>query len=178
MGITNPLFPHENCPQGDCSMLSENPAPGVNDPDGASLNLLTDFTRFVGPPPRKPAPSGGAATFKSIGCAVCHLQTLVTGPNPEPALDRVAYHPFSDFLLHDMGTLGDGVDQGDAKATEMRTQPLWGVSQQARLLHDGRARNVADAILAHEGQGKAAKDRFAALSESDRSALLAFLGSL
>jgi CxxC motif-containing protein (DUF1111 family) len=178
MGITNPLFPHENCPQGDCGQLSENPSSGVNDPDGVALNVVTDFTRFLGPPPRKSAASNGAATFKSIGCAVCHVQTLVTGPNPEPALDRVAYHPFSDFLLHDMGTLGDGLDQGDAKATEMRTQPLWGVSQQTRLLHDGRARNVTEAILAHEGQGKPAKDRFSALSEPDRSALLAFISSL
>jgi len=178
MGVTNPIFPNENCPQGNCAMLSENPSPGVNDPDGAALHLVNDFTRFLGPPPRKAGSSSGASTFKSIGCGACHVQTLVTGTNPEPALDRVAYHPFSDFLLHDMGALGDGVDQGDAKGTEMRTQPLWGVSAQTRLLHDGRARNVSEAILAHDGQGKAARDKFAALSDGEKSALLDFIASL
>jgi CxxC motif-containing protein (DUF1111 family) len=179
MGVTNPLFPQENCPQGNCGMLSENPNASVNDPDGAALELVTHFVRFLGPPPRKSnGSSDGAATFKSIGCAVCHVQTLVTGTLPEPALDKVAYHPYSDFLLHDMGMLGDGVDQGDAKGTEMRTQPLWGVGLQTRLLHDGRARNVTEAVLAHDGQAKAARDRFQALSESERAALLAFVDSL
>ena len=106
------------------------------------------------------------------------MQTLVTATNASAAFDRVAYHPLSDFLLHDMGSLGDGIDQGDAKGAEMRTQPLWGVAQQTRLLHDGRARTVADAILAHDGQGKRARDRFAALSDSERRALLAFLDTL
>ena len=118
------------------------------------------------------------STFAAIGCSFCHVQTLVTAANASAAFDRVAYHPFSDFLLHDMGSLGDGIDQGDAKGAEMRTQPLWGVAQQTRLLHDGRARTVADAILAHDGQGKRARDRFAALSDSERRALLAFLDTL
>jgi len=179
MGITNPLFPQENCPQGNCALLADNPSPGVNDPDGTALNLVTDFTRFLGPPPRKTAgPADGAATFKSIGCGACHLATLVTGTVPEPALDQVAYHPYSDFLLHDMGTLADGIDQGDAKGNEMRTQPLWGVAQQTRLLHDGRARNVSEAILMHDGQGKAARDRFSALSDPEKTALLAFIATL
>jgi CxxC motif-containing protein (DUF1111 family) len=109
---------------------------------------------------------------------VCHLQTLVTGPSHSAALDRVAYHPYSDFLLHDMGMLGDGIDQGDAKGPEMRTAPLWGVSIQQRLLHDGRALTLAEAILAHDGQGKAARDRFAALPGSQRADLLLFLQAL
>jgi len=116
--------------------------------------------------------------FADIGCAACHLQTLVTGPSASFAVDRVAYHPFSDFLLHDMGRLGDGIDQGDAKGGEMRTGPLWGLPFQNRLLHDGRATTLAEAILAHDGQGKTARDRFAALQDSDRADLLLFLESL
>jgi CxxC motif-containing protein (DUF1111 family) len=178
MGITTPIFADENCPQGNCAALAQNPSPGVNDPDGTALTQADDFVRFLGPPPRRPSPESGAATFAAIGCSFCHIQTLVTAPGATAAFDRVAYHPFSDFLLHDMGALGDGIDQGDAKATEMRTQPLWGVSKQTRLLHDGRARTLTDAILAHDGQGKPARDRFAALSDPERSALLAFLDSL
>ena len=177
VGITTPLFPDENCPQGNCALLAQNPSPGVNDPDGSALGQVNDFVRFLGPPPRGPSGSG-SATFAAIGCSFCHVQTLVTATNASAAFDRVAYHPFSDFLLHDMGPLGDGIDQGDAKGAEMRTQPLWGVAQQTRLLHDGRARTVAAAILAHDGQGKPARDRFAALSDSERRALLAFLDTL
>lgn len=179
MGITTPIFPNENCPGGDCASLASNPAPGVNDPEGAALARAANFMTFLGPPPRgQNAPSGGAEVFARIGCSVCHQQTLVTGPNASAALDRVAYHPFSDFLLHEMGTLGDGIDQGDARGTEMRTAPLWGLSFQRTLLHDGRAKSVESAILAHDGQGKAARDRFAALPDSQRSGLLLFLQSL
>jgi CxxC motif-containing protein (DUF1111 family) len=77
-----------------------------------------------------------------------------------------------------MGALGDGIDQGDAKGAEMRTAPLWGLPFQKRLLHDGRAFTVADAILAHDGQGKAAKERFSALQSGERNDLLQFLQSL
>jgi CxxC motif-containing protein (DUF1111 family) len=178
MGITTAFFPDENCPQGDCAALAENPRPDMNDPDGRSLSEAHDFVQFLGPPPRTGSSERGASLFRSVGCAVCHVQTLVTGPHPLAALDRVAYHPFSDFLLHDMGSLGDGIDQGDAKGAEMRTQPLWGVSRQTRLLHDGRVATLGAAILAHDGQGKGARDRFAALTQADQNALLAFLGTL
>lgn len=71
----------------------------------------------------------------------------------------MAFHPYSDFLLHDMGALGDGISQGDANGREMRTAPLWGVSQRALLLHDGRATTLEDAIRAHDGQARGARDR-------------------
>src|SRR5438876_2888325 len=96
MGITNPLFPEENCPQGNCASLAQNPAPAVNDPDGSALGQVNDFVRFLGPPPRGPS-SSGSATFAAIGCSFCHVQTLVAAPNASAAFDRVAYHPFSDF---------------------------------------------------------------------------------
>jgi CxxC motif-containing protein (DUF1111 family) len=77
-----------------------------------------------------------------------------------------------------MGSLGDGIDQGDARESEMRTQPLWGLSVQTRLLHDGRVETVSDAIAQHDGQGAAARDRFLGLGEADRAAVLAFLAAL
>lgn len=181
MGITNPQFPDEVCPQGDCAALAFNPDPAMNDPDGQDVALFSDFMRFLGPPPAPQLDGGtarGSELFESVGCAVCHVPTLVTGPNVIPALDEVAYHPYSDFLLHDMGTLGDGIDQGDARGSEMRTQPLWGLSVQSELLHDGRATTVSAAIAAHDGQGAMARNQFAALDEADREALLAFLATL
>jgi hypothetical protein len=181
VGITSPHFPNEVCPQGDCSALAFNPDPGLNDPDGQKVASFTDFMRFLGPPP---APqlvdevAQGSQVFEALGCAVCHVPTLVTGPNAVVAFDQVAYHPYSDFLLHDMGTLGDGIDQGDANGNEMRTQPLWGLSFQGRMLHDGRATTLTDAITAHEGQGAAARDSFHALDAADQASLLAFLTAL
>ncbi len=181
MGITSPQFPDEVCPQGDCSTLAFDPLPTLNDPEGKDIARFTAYMRFVGPPPA-PVLSGqvkrGSEVFAAVGCAVCHVPTLITGPNPSAALDRVAYHPYSDFLLHDMGALGDGIDQGDARGTEMRTQPLWGLSFQGRMMHDGRAVTVTGAIQAHDGQGAPARDRFAALGQDDRDALLAFLAAL
>jgi CxxC motif-containing protein (DUF1111 family) len=181
MGITSPQFPDEICPQGDCSVLQYNPFPTLNDPDGVDVARVTAFMRFLGPPPA-PVLSGqvqrGSEVFAAFGCAVCHVPTLITGPNPSTALDRVAYHPYSDFLLHDMGSLGDGIDQGDARGREMRTQPLWGLSFQSRMLHDGRASTIPAAIAAHDGQGAGARDLFSALGADDRAALLAFLAAL
>ena len=181
MGITSPQFPDEVCPQGDCSTLAYNPLPTLNDPEGKDIARFTAYMQFVGPPPA-PVLTGqvkrGSDLFAAIGCAVCHVPTLITGPNSSVALDRVAYHPYSDFLLHDMGGLGDGIDQGDARGPEMRTQPLWGLSFQGRMLHDGRAVTVTGAIEAHDGQGAGARDRFAALGQDDRAALLVFLAAL
>jgi CxxC motif-containing protein (DUF1111 family) len=180
LGITNPLFPTENCPQGNCDALTgKNPMQSMNDPNGNFVHAIDDFVQVLAPPPgARLGTSPGEAVFASIGCAVCHVPTLVTGSSPDPSIDRVAFHPFSDFLLHDMGSLGDGIDELDAHAREMRTAPLWGLSQQSRLLHDARVNKLDRAILAHEGQGKSARDRFAALGDSDRAALLAFLSTL
>jgi CxxC motif-containing protein (DUF1111 family) len=180
MGITNPLFPDENCPNGDCGALACNPRPDLND-DGTDMQKFADFMRLLGAPPPGPttgAVKAGQKLFANAGCASCHVASLQTGPNAVKALDRVTFSPYSDFLLHDMGPLGDGIAQGNATMTEIRTAPLWGVRAQPALLHDGRAATIQDAILGHDGQGKAARDKFAALSASDKAALVAFVGSL
>ena len=180
MGITNPLFPNENCPQGDCAALSCNPHPEMND-DGEGVRKLADYMTMLGPPPRGPisgAVTSGESTFVQIGCASCHKATLKTGPSAIKALNKVTFHPYSDFLLHDMGSLGDGISQNEATGKLMRTAPLWGLRKQATLLHDGRATTIEQAILAHDGQGKKARDRFAALKSLQKSQILAFLNSL
>jgi CxxC motif-containing protein (DUF1111 family) len=181
MGITSPMFPKENCPQGDCATLAFNPRPDLNDSDGADVQAFADFMTFLAPPARGAVTLRslvGEGVFAAIGCATCHVPTLVTGPNAVKALDRVAYHPFSDFLLHDMGSLGDGIVQGAANGRQMRTAPLWGLRYATSLLHDGRAATPLEAILAHDGQGRRARNRFAALDARTRAALLAFLATL
>jgi CxxC motif-containing protein (DUF1111 family) len=181
MGITSPLFPNENCPQGRCDTLAFNPVPGLNDADGADVVAFANFMALLGAPPRGPQTEKtriGERVFASVGCAVCHTPTLSTGPNAVAALDRVEYHPFSDFLLHDMGILGDGIAQGAAGEREMRTAPLWGLRAATTLLHDGRATTVTEAILGHDGQACDARDKFKSLGRADREALLEFLGSL
>ena len=175
LGITSPDFPEENCPSGRCAELRFNPQPGLND-SGADVRLLTAYMRVLAPPPRGPITAdvtAGEAVFTRIGCDSCHVQSLQTASG-------VTYHPYSDFLLHDMGaTHADGVPQGDASASEFRTAPLWGLrANREWFTHTAGARTVTGAILAHDGQGRASRDRFNALDATDRARLLAFLGSL
>jgi CxxC motif-containing protein (DUF1111 family) len=180
MGITSPLFPNENCPGGDCSLLAYNPAPGLND-SGAGPISSANFMTMLEAPPRSKT-SGDTVTgekiFNSIGCVSCHVSTLKTGSSGIAALRQRPFHPYSDFLLHDMGSLGDGISQGVASGREMRTAPLWGLRVITRLLHDGRATTIEQAILAHDGQGRGSRDRFAALDAKSKAKLLAFLNSL
>jgi CxxC motif-containing protein (DUF1111 family) len=182
MGVTTPLFPVENCPQGNCALLSASGLPPVpNNADNGDLAGFTDFMTFLAPPPAGPMSSQarrGADVFVQVGCANCHLPTFRTGPSPSAAFNRVTFSPFSDFLLHDMGRLGDGIAQGGAGTREMRTAPLWGVRSLTTFLHDGRADSLTDAILAHDGQGRDARDRFASLGRDQRARLIAFLSSL
>ena len=181
MGITTPLFPDESCPQGDCTLLACDPVPGLDDEDLDDVEHFRDFMTLLAPAPR-PWPTLdsliGSFLFAQAGCAYCHVRTLVTGPSDVAALRFRLIQPFSDFLLHDMGMLGDGIVQGDAKGTEMRTAPLWGLRFLTTFLHDGRAHTIDEAILAHDGQGRAARDRFAALSSISKARLLAYLRTL
>jgi len=181
MGITNPQFPAESCPQGDCATLSYNPAPDLND-DGEAVAAFHDFMTLLAPPGRGAISAAmasiGSRVFERIGCASCHTPVLVTGPSPVAALSNKTFRPFSDFLLHDMGSLGDGIVQGGASGSQMRTAPLWGIRMRSKFLHDGRATTLPRAIAAHDGQGRYARDLFLTLSAGERSALLAFVKSL
>ena len=127
----------------------------------------------------------GERTFEEIGCASCHLPQLRTGPSDVPALANADIRPYTDLLLHDMGPgLADGRPDGLATGSEWRTAPLWGiglvetVNRHTRFLHDGRARNLAEAILWHGGEAAPATARFRALPKRKREQLLAFLRSL
>ena len=180
MGITNPDARSEVCPQGDCDALRFNPTPALND-DGRDTDAIADFMVLLAPPGRGAVTdevTRGEQLFQSIGCGTCHQRQLTTGAHPIRALDRVTFEPWSDFLLHDMGPLGDGLPQGAAGPSEMRTAPLWGLRNETRFLHDGSAATLEQAIERHGGQGRASRLGFDALADDARSALLAFLGSL
>ena len=181
MGITSPMFPNENCPQGNCTLPPVcDLGPKPND-DGSGVQAFADFMTFLAPPPRGPKTRqalAGEIVFYKIGCANCHLPLLETGHSSVAALNHVSFHPYSDFLLHDMGSLGDGIEQGQASGSEMRTAPLWGLRARKTFLHDGRANTVADAISAHDGQGAKARQKFNTLSAQEVMELLAFLNSL
>lgn len=171
----------ENCPQGDCGLLLWNPVASPNEGDTDDVAAFADFIRLLAPPPRGPVTKqvrAGAAVFQRIGCADCHLPTLRTGANDVAALARVTFHPFSDFLLHDMGALGDGIEQGTASGREMRTAPLWGLREQPAFLHDASAETIEEAILRHDGQARRARERYGDLKVRDRRDLLEFLNSL
>ena len=125
--------------------------------------------------------------FGKVGCAVCHVPTLSTAPagttinggkfTVPPALGNKTFHPFGDFLLHDVGT-GDGIEQEPAGAAEIRTPALWGLRLRRPLLHDGSAATPAEAIERHGGEAAGVVARFRELAAADRQRLLDFLGSL
>ena len=181
MGITTSTFPNENCPQGNCAVLTTCDLVQEPEDDGSGVQAFTDFMTFLAPPPRGAITRqalAGELVFLKIGCAGCHFPILQTGRSSVPAFDRVKFFPFSDFLLHDMGSLGDGIEQGQASGREMRTAPLWGLRTRTTFLHDGRATTISDAILAHDGQGARSKQRVSSLTPREMNDLLAFLNSL
>ena len=129
----------------------------------------------------------GKGLFQSTGCSDCHTMTQQTGEDIlNPELSNQTIHPFTDLLLHDMGSeLGDNFMEGAARSSEWRTTPLWGLgfsstvsSVRPIFLHDGRARTIEEAILWHGGEGKRSRDRFMKLKKTDRAALVRFLRSL
>jgi CxxC motif-containing protein (DUF1111 family) len=193
MGLTNRFLATENAPNGNQVLLAEcDTTPDPEDHAGAgglhAIDRQAHFQRLTAPPPQTPRSGmAGAPLFTSIGCASCHVATFVTGPSAVPALANQTIRPYSDFLLHDMGTvLGDGIVQGAASETELRTPPLWGLQSRAQvgLLHDGRAtggtaaQNVRDAILAHDGEALVSRVAFSALGAPQQDQLIAFLLSL
>ncbi|MFT5429868.1 MAG: CxxC motif-containing protein (DUF1111 family) [Myxococcota bacterium] len=149
---------------------------GVDDPELSQTDLfdLVSFAMLLAVPPFDPPTEQserGRKTFDSIGCASCHVPRLYGPRGPIPI--------YSDLLVHDMGPdLADGLEQGRASGREFRTQPLWGIAAVGPYLHDGRAGSLSEAILAHGGEGQGARDRFAALTESGATDVIAFLNSL
>jgi CxxC motif-containing protein (DUF1111 family) len=185
MGITNPEFLTEQPPLGDSGSVANCDLKPEPEDDGTDVELFTEFMTELAPvaPLAENAQAlAGDALFTRLGCDGCHVRTLTAGPSSIDAINGHPYHPFSDFLLHDMGSLGDNIgDNGAAGLTQMRTAPLWGLrlmDAKHQLLHDGRATSMADAILRHDGQGRAASVAFGALSSSDKSNLIAFLNTL
>ena len=142
------------------------------------IDHAADFMRLLAPPPRLPASTAGRAGerwFEQVGCAVCHLPILMTGPSPIHALDRKPVYLYSDLLLHDMGSLGDGIAQSDAGVREFRTAPLWGLRASGPYLHDGRAATVDEAIRAHVGEALTSRQHYERLTPTQQNQLLEFL---
>jgi CxxC motif-containing protein (DUF1111 family) len=189
MGITSPLQPDEPTYNG---VEVEDPVPGLDD-GGVDVELFALFMRSTKVPPvdatiaATPAAQAGRQIFDAIGCAVCHTPTIVTAPpgtlinggalRVANALGDKIIHPFSDFLLHDIGT-GDGIVQAPAPANKMRTAPLWGLRTHDRLMHDALSLTLTNAILRHDGEAYLTRARFRNLTADDQAALLAFLSSL
>jgi CxxC motif-containing protein (DUF1111 family) len=187
VGITNRLFPVENAPNGNAALLAQydlvaDPEDAVDPATGkADIDHFADFMRLLAPPSPKPltqSARAGQDVFMQTGCAVCHQPSMSTGPNAIAALDRKLVQLYSDLLLHDMGSLGDGIAQGTAKPTEMRTSPLWGLRARGPFLHDARATTVDAAIRFHDGEAARARDRYNRLSSPQQKQLLDFLNSI
>src|SRR5882672_11379692 len=124
----------------------------------------------------------GGQVFSNVGCQACHTKTLTTEKSPLTGQSNVAIQPFSDFAVHEMGTgLADGVSQGTANGNEFRTAPLWGVGQRIFFLHDGRTKDLHEAIQQHASRGSEANtviNNYNLLSRDDKQSLLNFLRSL
>jgi mono/diheme cytochrome c family protein len=168
LGITTPTAPTDLMQSSQCGRST----PALDD-DGTMVTAVAAYIASLPPPPSRLGPQHreGAALFASVGCASCHTPAL-------PANGReVAL--YSDLLLHDMGpALDDRVMQGHAEGRHWRTSPLWGLAWRGRLLHDGRAISVKDAILAHDGEAADAARAFRLLDWSDQAKLMAFLLAL
>jgi CxxC motif-containing protein (DUF1111 family) len=183
LGITTAIFPEDDCPavQRECAAA---PSGGEPELDGARFEHLVFFGMHVAVPARTSADDPevlrGKALFAEAGCDACHVPVHETRESDEhPALSQQTIRPYTDLLLHDMGPeLADGFGR------EWRTPPLWGlgrletVNGHTLLLHDGRARNVEEAIVWHGGEGKGARDAFANMDGADRAALIRFVESL
>jgi CxxC motif-containing protein (DUF1111 family) len=189
IGITSSLFPNENCPpaQADCGHAFNGGKPEIPD---SRLEKVTIYTQTLAVPAMRNTEDKevkqGARLFVQSQCSVCHTPQHETGDNHplEPLRGQIIY-PYTDLLLHDMGEgLADNRPDGLASGTEWRTPPLWGiglvetVNGHTMFLHDGRARNLEEAILWHDGEAKESRKNFMGLTLEERNALIKFLGSL
>jgi CxxC motif-containing protein (DUF1111 family) len=200
IGITSSVFPAEVCTptQKDCLAAphggGKGAQPGTPEIDDKTLADVTFYSATVAPPARRnvndPQVLQGQKLFAQAQCAVCHRPSYVTGDGPFPrltskALSGQTIHPYTDLLLHDMGEgLADGRPDFLASGRQWKTPPLWGiglipdVNGHRRLLHDGRADGVLEAILWHDGEARASRDAVLKLNAADRAALVKFVESL
>ena len=189
LGITSVLFPNENCMPLQTACRNA-PSGGHPELTQAQLDDIEFYVTHLAPPPRRrtgdPEVQRGEKLFLEAGCSLCHQPTLPTGAHPKyPLLSDKSIAPFSDLLLHDMGEgLADHRPDYLAGGRDWRTPPLWGigllatVNEITNFLHDGRARNVEEAVLWHGGEAQLARDRYVKLSRTQREDLVRFLESL
>lgn len=189
MGITSSLHPDENC-TGAQTACKQTPTARQPELDDDQLQAVLLYLRLLQVPARRdlddPAVQQGERLFASIGCTACHTPQLTTGEFKElPLLSKQILHPYTDLLVHDMGEdLADGRPDFQAGGREWRTPPLWGIGLVERIdehsyfLHDGRARNLTEAVLWHGGEALPSQQRFANLPTGERMAVIRFLESL
>lgn len=189
MGLTSSLFSEENETVLQASFINTETGgnPEISDD---ILQRVTLYSQVLAVPKRRNANDeknlSGQRLFSEIGCSACHNPTFTTSKHHDiPEFNNQKIYPYTDLLLHDMGKdLADNRPDGLAKGTEWRTPPLWGigliktVNGHTTLLHDGRARNVEEAILWHGGEAKNSKSKFKALSKIERENLISFVNSL
>jgi CxxC motif-containing protein (DUF1111 family) len=196
MGLSTPVIPNS---VGDCTKAQPaclNAPNGNTERDGGFevggklFDHVVFYSQNLAVPPRRnfndAQVNRGKAVFYALGCQGCHTPSFTTGKvDGQPHLSGQKIWPYSDLLLHDMGDgLADHRPEGVADGREWRTPPLWGigltqlVGGHTLFLHDGRARNLEEAILWHGGEAQAARDGYAALSKADREALIKFVESL
>lgn len=189
IGITSGIFPDQNCPpaQTACAEALDGGTPEI---DEERLEKVTIYTQTLAVPAMRNTEDAevqqGARLFVQSQCSLCHTPRHETGDSHplEPLRSQVIY-PYTDLLLHDMGEgLADHRPDGQASGSEWRTPPLWGiglvetVNGHTMFLHDGRARNLEEAILWHGGEARESRDNFMGLTLAERNALIKFLGSL
>ncbi|MBS1912936.1 MAG: thiol oxidoreductase [Bacteroidetes bacterium] len=184
IGITSTLYPDDVSGHASANGRTQ---PELGEQD---FRTIVTYVRLLAVPRQRnwqsPVVQHGGAVFNGIQCASCHTTRFETGDVPGyPELSHQVIHPYTDLLLHDMGDgLADNRPDGVASGSEWRTPPLWGiglvknVNGHSRFLHDGRARNLEEAILWHGGEAAASQELYRRLSVSDRAALIAFLESL
>ncbi|AZD69020.1 CxxC motif-containing protein, DUF1111 family [Pseudomonas chlororaphis] len=193
MGLTTSLRPFDDCTDAQTACKQ---APNGNGPDGEPevsdniLRLVLFYSRNLGVPARRdvgsPQVLAGKNLFYQAGCQSCHTPQFTTAADAaEPELANQVIRPYSDLLLHDMGEgLADNRSEFQAGGRDWRTPPLWGigltqtVSGHTQFLHDGRARNLLEAVLWHGGEARAAQQQVLSFNAEQRAALLAFLNSL
>ncbi|WP_299407181.1 di-heme oxidoredictase family protein [Acaryochloris sp. IP29b_bin.148] len=190
IGLTTSLFPDPSCNQGQADCLKETQFGEQPEVSDEFLEKITIYMRLLAVPARRniegASEQHGEQLFYQAQCASCHTPRMVTGKASEhPEFNNQVIHPYTDLLLHDMGPgLVDHRPDFEAEGQEWRTPPLWGiglvdtVNKHTFYLHDGRARNLMEAILWHEGEAQQSKEAVAQMPAADRTDLITFLNSL